>query len=93
MTALLFVEALDAAAAIWQALLVWIAVGATMATLLLLGTLALLAWAGRRAWRAATRRSTGPSWRRGRLRARIHAARRTRVARRRTADPEYQEAA
>ncbi|MFC5204595.1 hypothetical protein [Streptomyces kaempferi] len=58
--ALLFFDAIDAARAIWQALLAWIVVGAAVATLLLLGTLALLVWVGRRAWQAVTRGVGGP---------------------------------
>ncbi|MGW4670116.1 hypothetical protein [Streptomyces sp. NPDC004324] len=51
-TALLLFDALDAAAAIWQALLAWIAVAAAVGSLLLLGTVAGLAWVCRTVWRA-----------------------------------------
>ncbi|MFC5202786.1 hypothetical protein [Streptomyces kaempferi] len=58
--ALLFFDAIDAARAIWQALLVWIVVGAVAGTALTIGSLALLVWAVRRVWQAATRGSAAP---------------------------------
>ncbi|WP_393075165.1 hypothetical protein [Streptomyces sp. LN704] len=57
--ALLFFDAIDAARAIWQALLVWLVVFAVTGTALTIGSLALLVWAVRRGWQAVTRRQAG----------------------------------
>ncbi|MFG3585064.1 hypothetical protein [Streptomyces sp. NPDC047990] len=59
MTALLFFDALDAAAAIWQALLAWIALLAAVGSLLLLGTVAGLVRVCRTVWRGLRRAWVG----------------------------------
>lgn len=48
-------EAIDAATAIWQALLAWIVVGALLVTAVVFGTAGLLVLAGRWAWKGARR--------------------------------------
>jgi hypothetical protein len=73
-------EAIDTAVSIGWAIVAWIILTAAFGTLALY-TLLVTAWTvcrlawrvGRAAWQAVTRGATEPSWRRGRLRARIHA--------------------
>lgn len=82
-------EAIDTLITLGWALLAWITVFAFAATVVLLGGTAVGAWAVRGLWRHVVR----PSWARGRLRARIYAARRTRAPQRRTEPHSYREAA
>jgi hypothetical protein len=93
-------EAIDTAVSIGWAIVAWIILTAA-ATTLALYTLLVTAWTvcrltwrvGRAAWQAVTRGATGPSWRRGRLRARIHARRHRTRHNEPTDVPGYQEAA
>ena len=93
-------EAIDTAVSIGWAIAAWIILTAA-ATTLALYTLLITAWTvgrlawrmGRAAWQAITRGATGPSWARGRLRARIHAHTRARRHSEPTDAPGYQEAA
>lgn len=82
-------EAIEAMEHVVRALAVWIVIGVFVGTVVLLSGLACGTWAVKRAWRALS----GPSWARGRLRARILARRRTRASEERTEAPDYQEAA
>lgn len=82
-------EAIDAAITLGWALLAWIAVAAAVGTVVLLTGVALGTWA----WRTARKRVSGPSWARGRFRARIRARSRLRRPQSRTDDPDYEEAA
>ncbi|MGW2720815.1 hypothetical protein [Streptomyces sp. NPDC001492] len=85
----LFVEAIDTAIQLGQALLGWLIFLAIVGTILLLAAIATGAYGARAAWRA----TTGPSWGRSALRARICAARRTRRPQRRTEPQQFEEAA
>jgi hypothetical protein len=93
-------EAIDTAYTIGWAIVAWIILTAAAATLALY-TLLITAWTvccltwrvGRAAWQAVTRGAAGPSWRRGRLRARIHAHTRTRRHNEPTETHTYREAA
>lgn len=93
MNAVLFVEAIHTAYRLGWALIVWIVLTAAAVTLGLYAIAVTVWWAGRGLWKTARRASGGPSWRRGRLRARIHARQCARASRTRTADHDYEEAA
>ncbi|MEW2420474.1 hypothetical protein AB0911_08010 [Streptomyces nigra] len=73
-------EAFDTFRTIALALAGWIIFGATVAATLLLAALATGAYGVRAVWR----RTAGPSWQRGPIRARVYAARRTRRSTART---------
>jgi hypothetical protein len=73
-------EAIDTALTLAWALAGWVIFLATVAAILALAAIACGAWGVRALWR----RATGPSWARGRIRARIHAARRLRRSNGRT---------
>jgi hypothetical protein len=93
-------EAIDTAVSIGWAIVAWIILTAAAATLALY-TLLVTAWTvgrlawrvGRAVWQAITRDATGPSWARGRLRARIHARTRARRHSEPTETHGYREAA
>lgn len=70
-------------------LLAWIALGAFVATVCLFAGIAVIA----QGVKGARRMLDGPSWRRGRLGARMFVRARTRAAQRRTAPHDYREAA
>lgn len=72
-------EAIDTALTVGYALVGWVIFFATVAAILALAAIATGAWGVRAVWR----RAVGPSWKRGRIRARIYVARR----RRRTSRP------
>lgn len=74
-------EAIDTAITLAWALAGWVIFLATVAAILTLAAIACGAWGVRALWR----RAAGPSWRHGRVRARILARRRVRPARARTA--------
>lgn len=74
-------EAIDTAITIAWALAGWVIFFATVAAILALAAVATGAWGVRALWR----RTAGPSWARGRLRARIHAHRRVQAPQARTA--------
>ena len=82
-------EALDTMWTLTRAFAAWIIIGSLVASITLLTAVATGTWATRALWRAVS----GPSWARGRIRARIHAHTRTRRPSARTADPDYEEAA
>lgn len=65
-------EAIDTAITLAWALWWWTVTLATVGAVLALAAIACGAWGIRALWR----RSVGPSWKRGRIRARIYAARR-----------------
>lgn len=88
-TADLFVEAIDTAITLGWSLLGWIIFLAAVASILTLAAIATGAYGVRAVWRCAT----GPSWARGRLRARIHARRRVQAADGRTEPHDFEEAA
>lgn len=73
-------EAIDTAITIGYALAGWVIFLATVAAILTLAAIATGVWGVRALWR----RTAGPSWARGRIRARIHAARRLRRSNGRT---------
>lgn len=85
----LLVEAVDTAIRLGWALLGWIIFLATVASILTLAAIATGATVVRGAWR----HTTGPSWRRSTLRARILARRRVRATDGRTGTHDYEEAA
>lgn len=85
----LFVEAIDTAVRLGWALFGWLIFLAIVGTILVLSAIATGAYGARAVWRA----TTGPSWRRSALRARIHARRATRASQRRTRPHEFEEAA
>ncbi len=87
--ATLITDAIDTIRILGWTLAGWIALFAAVGTILILTTAATGAWAVRAVWR----RTAGPSWRRSRFRARIHARRRARPADGHTDDPTYGEAA
>ncbi|GHD70386.1 hypothetical protein GCM10010317_077610 [Streptomyces mirabilis] len=60
MTALLLFDAIDAAAAIWQALLAWIVAAAFVATVCLFAGIAVIAQGVKTARRALSRRCGAP---------------------------------
>lgn len=92
-TAALFVQALETLHRLGWALVVWIVLTGATITLALYAA-AAMTWAVCRAvWKAARWRSAGPSWRRGRARARIYARTRARRSQGHTADHDYEEAA
>ncbi|MFK0018236.1 hypothetical protein [Streptomyces sp. NPDC090798] len=82
-------EAIDTAVSIGWAIVAWIIAFAFVATVALFTTMLAVA----QGWKTARRVLRGPSWARGRIRARIHAHR----ARRRHSEPTethtYREAA
>ncbi|MFC5217289.1 hypothetical protein [Streptomyces coerulescens] len=85
-------EAIDTALTVGYALAGWVIFFVTVAAILALAAIATGAWGMRALWR----RTAGPSWARGRIRARIHAARRRRRARpawSTSQPPDYGEAA
>ena len=82
-------EAVDTLITLGWAAFWWLIFFATAASILTLAAIATGAWAARGAWRAVT----GPSWRRGRVRAGILARRRVRAPSRRTEPQSYREAA
>lgn len=90
----LFVDAIDTLYRLGWATLVWLVLLAAVVTLALYAVLAM-AWGICRAlWKAARWRPAGPSWARGRLRARIHARTRSRRSSGHTAaHDDYREAA
>lgn len=71
-TADLLVEAIDAFAAAAEAVAQWLIFLATVASILALVAIATGTWGVCATWRRAPR----PAWSRGRIRARVHAARR-----------------
>lgn len=73
-------EAIDTAITLGYALAGWVIFFATIAAILALAAIACGAWGVRALWR----RTAGPSWARGRIRARIHVARLRRRSTRRT---------
>lgn len=81
-------EALDTMWTLTRAFAAWIIIGSLVASITLLTAVATGTWATRALWRAVS----GPSWARGRIRARIHAHTRTRRHNGRTG-PDYEEAA
>ncbi|MFI6251478.1 hypothetical protein [Streptomyces sp. NPDC051016] len=85
----LFTDAITTLYHLGWAALAWLAVLAAVATIVLLAGTAVGAWAVSAVWR----RTVGPSWARGALRARIHARARLRRSSGRTAAPDYEEAA
>ncbi|MGW1615760.1 hypothetical protein ACWCQZ_41190 [Streptomyces sp. NPDC002285] len=80
-TAELIVEAIHTFNAVADAFVQWLIFVATVAAILALAAIAC----GVRGLRAPRQRTAGPSWARGRIRARIHVRRRVRPARARTA--------
>ncbi|MFI1371314.1 hypothetical protein ACH4UY_04790 [Streptomyces longwoodensis] len=82
-------EALDTLITLGWWALGWLIVLGVIGSILILSALATGAYTCRLAWRAAAR----PSWARGRLRARIHAAHRVRRPSGRTEPRTYEEAA
>ncbi|MEV7389592.1 hypothetical protein [Streptomyces sp. NPDC091215] len=89
----LFVDAIDTLYRLGWATLAWLLLLAVAATAALY-TITVTVWGICRAlWKVARWRPAGPSWRRGRLRARIHARTRTRTPQERTEPHGYQEAA
>ena len=70
-------EAIDTALTVGYALAGWVIFFATVASILALAAIATGAWGVRALWR----RTAGPSWARGRLRARIYVVRRRRPTR------------
>ena len=81
----LLVEAVHAAIRLGWALAVWIGLCSLAASAAVYAVVVIVVGACRWAWRAARRGAGGPSWRRGRLRARIHTRRRLRRPSKRTA--------
>jgi hypothetical protein len=82
-------EAIDTALTFGLALAGWVIFLATVASILTLAAIATGAWGVRVLWR----RSVGPSWARGRLRARILARARSRRPSGHTRPRNYEEAA
>ena len=76
--AALFVEAVHALLRLGWALAAWIVLCSLFASAAVYAVVVIVWTISRWAWRTVRRRPHGPSWRRGRLRARIHARRRTR---------------
>ena len=70
-------EAIDTVLAVGYALAGWVIFFATVAAILALAAIATGAYGVRALWR----RAVGPSWKRGRLRARVYVARRRRPTR------------
>lgn len=70
-------EAIDTALTLAIALAGWVIFFATVAAILALAAIATGAYGVRAVWR----RAVGPSWKRGRIRARIYTARRRRRSR------------
>lgn len=89
MTAALFVEALDTLFTVCRALLAWIAVAAFVITVCLLTGIAVIA----QGLKGARRALAGPSWARGRLRARMFARTHVRASRGQQEPRTYREAA
>jgi hypothetical protein len=82
-------EAIDTAYTIGWAIVAWIMAAAFVITVVLFTTMLAVA----QGWKAARRALCGPSWRRGRLRARIHARTRSRRHSEPTETHGYREAA
>jgi hypothetical protein len=82
-------EAIDTAVSIGWAIVAWIMAAAFVVTVALFTTMLAVA----QGWKAARRALRGPSWRRGRLRARIHARTRARRHSEPTETHGYREAA
>lgn len=82
-------EAIDTLITLGWAFAGWLIFFATVASILTLAAIATGAWAARGAWRAVT----GPSWRRGPVRAGILARRRVRAPSGHTEPQTYREAA
>jgi uncharacterized membrane protein len=82
-------EAIDTAVSIGWAIVAWIMAAAFVVTVVLFTTMLAVA----QGWKAARRALRGPSWRRGRLRARIHARTRARRHSEPTEPHGYREAA
>ena len=82
-------EAIDTAVSIGWAIVAWIFVLAFVATTVLFTTMLAVA----QGWKAARRALRGPSWARGRLRARILARKPRKRYSGHTDAPDYQEAA
>ncbi|MEV5957263.1 hypothetical protein AB0M11_26440 [Streptomyces sp. NPDC051987] len=89
----LFADAINTLTQLFYAGAAWLLLAAMFATIALYAVTVVVWTVCRAVWKAARWRPSGPSWRRGRLRARIHAARATRAPRRRTEPQGYQEAA
>jgi hypothetical protein len=86
---LVIAEAIDTAYTIGWAIVAWIMAAAFVATVVLFTTMLAVA----QGWKTARRALCGPSWARGRIRARIHARRLRRRHSGHTGAPDYQEAA
>jgi hypothetical protein len=82
-------EAIDTAYTIGWAIVAWIMAAAFVITVVLFTTVLAVA----QGWKAARRVLRGPSWRRGRLRARIHARTRARRHSEPTETHDYRETA
>ena len=95
----LFADAINTLTQLFYAGAAWLLLAAVFATIALYAVAVVVWGICRSVWKAVRWRPGGPSWRRGRLRARIHAARATRAPQRRTrphahpVDHNYQEAA
>jgi hypothetical protein len=82
-------EAIDTAYTIGWAIVAWIMAAAFVVTVVLFTTMLAVA----QGWKTARRMLRGPSWARGRLRARIHAHTRARRHSEHTETHTYREAA